>query len=52
MPNSNLRRAVETKQAVVDTILIPLYCNRNSKHLCRPYRTCLTKLSSQNAEPF
>ena len=52
MPNSTLRRAAETKQAVVDTITIPLYCNRNSKHLSRPYKTYLTKLSSQNAEPF
>ena len=29
-----------------------LYCNRNSKHLSRPYKTYLTKLSSQNAEHF
>ena len=42
MPNSTLRRAIETKQAVVvyqDTIIISLYCHRNSKHLSRPYKT-------------
>ena len=42
MPNSTLRRAAETKQAVVvlpNTIIFPLYCNRNSKHLSRPYKT-------------
>ena len=32
--------------------IIPLYCHRNSKHLSRPYKTYLTKLSSQNAEQF
>ena len=53
MPNPTLRRAAETKQAVVVLpITIPLYCNRNSKHLSRPYKTYLTKLSSQNAEAF
>ena len=55
MPNSSLRRAAETKQAVVVLprhIIIPLYCNRNSKNLSRPYKTYLTKLSSQNTEPF
>ena len=54
MPNSTLRRATETKQAVVvlpDTIIISLYYSRNSKHF-RPYKIYLTKLSSQNAEPF
>ena len=35
-----------------DTIIIPLYCNGKSKHLSRPYKTYLAKLSSQNAEPF
>ena len=55
MPNSILRRAAETKQAGV---VLPrhnnnsLYCSRNSKHLSKPYKTYLTKLSSQNAEPF
>ena len=42
MPNSTLRRATETKQAVVvyqDTIIISLYCNRNSKNLSRSYKT-------------
>ena len=33
-------------------LIIPLYCNRNSKHLSRPYKIYLTKLSFQNAEPF
>ena len=52
MPNSTLRKAAETKQAVV---VLPrhnnnsLYCNRNSIVDIKAY---LTKLSSQNAEPY
>ena len=51
MPNSNLRKAgcCISNQG---SIIIPLYCNRNSKHLRRPFETYLTKFSSQNAEPF
>ena len=55
MPNSTLRKAAETNRLLLsyqDTMIIPLYCNRNNKHLRRPYKTYLTKLSSQNAEPF
>ena len=57
MPNSTLRRAAETEQASVvlsrhNNNTLILYCNRNSKHLSRPYKTYLTKLSSQNVEPF
>ena len=33
-------------------MIIPLYCNRNSKHLSRPYKTYFKKISSQNTEPF
>ena len=50
MPNSNLRRAVVVLSRHNDNT--PLYCNRNNKHLSRPYKTYLTKLSFQNAEPF
>ena len=42
MPNTSLRMAFETKQAVLsnqDAITVPLYCNRNSKHLSRPNKT-------------
>ena len=35
-----------------DTIIIPLYCNRNSKHLSIPNKNILEKLSSQIAEPL
>ena len=56
MPNSTVRRAAETKQAVV---VLPRH-NNNFFYtvieivniLRRPYKTYLTKLSSQNAEPF
>ena len=54
MPNSTLKRAAETKHAVV---VLPRHNNNSlilfySKHLSRPYKTYLTKLFSQNAEPF
>ena len=57
MPNSSLRTVSEIKQTVFsnhDTITIPLYCNRNYKHLSLPNKTLILnkKLSSRISEPL